>query len=521
MDRCRAIARNPLYSRPPIRQVKKMVNCANGITRLQKRGIGGKPVQVFQDFSLANNSSRTFTNNTVLQAMSNPFDSSFSNRASIDIEQAQKIIYQFLLEQVNQNNPETTLQEFNNLFFEYSTHPGNIDAMQELSHLLMANRPQDFFATLKRCCYILINNWETKRQYEYITLLISGFSGVSRQRKTASHLVNRLRSWLKRFQESQDYQDLLLFIEKHEKPDPKNTSTQKTETHWSQRYTSYLLTAQYASTQNPKEQREAAKILAQRLKQQFKVDLALYATRSQLNLYKNKNLDNPTALGDGVLRLIKMIVLKKGCLSYTHLAHLFLGQTQNLSYQDFKIALQRYLLCSNNLSNVSPLEQIPEKLAKFLETLYRDRDEEKIDDALLLRTCNRVFDFLTTENGQAPSELFLYAAIQGNSLTLVMLLLKLLLICPQSRLHLEQRIAELIRYYMNFPEEECQWVVNFFEIFKIVFAIYGDRDVKYSLIEISKKPHRLLSNPNESAEGQHANSQSDLDDYYIFSQYLG
>lgn len=496
-----------------------MVSYASKIKQLQKFGTGVNAP------SFANDSPRTFTSNTVLQAMSNPFDSSFSNRASIDVEQSQKVIYQFLLKQVNQNAPETALQEFNNLFFEYSTHPGNIDAMQELSHLLMANRSQDFFSTLKRCCYILINNWETKRQYEYIPQLISGFYKLDRQRKTASHLVNRLRSWLKRFQDSRDYQDLLLFVEKHEKLDLKNTSNREKNVHWSQRYTSYLLTAQYASAENPKEQREAAKIFAQRLKQQFKIDLALYATRSQLNLYKNRRLENPTALGDGVIRLIKMIVLKKGSLSYTHLAHLFLRQTQNLGYQDFKLSLQRYLLCSNNLSDSSPLEKIPEKLATLLESLYRDRDEKKIDDALLLRTCNRVFDALTTENGQTPSEIFLYAAIQGNSLTLVMLLLKLLLICPQSRLHLEQRIAELIRYYMNFPKNECEWVINFFEIFKIVFAIYGDRDVKYSLIEVSKKSHGLFSKdraiPKGSAQGQHVDFPSNLDDYYIFSQYLG
>ena len=33
----------------------------------------------------------------------------------------------------------------------------------------------DFHYTLKRSCYILINNWETNRQYQYIQDLIAIF----------------------------------------------------------------------------------------------------------------------------------------------------------------------------------------------------------------------------------------------------------------------------------------------------------------------------------------------------------
>ncbi|MDY7015761.1 MAG: hypothetical protein SVX43_19635, partial [Cyanobacteriota bacterium] len=134
--------------------------------------------------------------------------------------------------------------------------------------------------------------------------------------------------------------------------------------------------------------------------------------------------------------------------------------------------------------------------------------EEELDNAILLRTCKRIVDFLTTETGQEPSEIFIYLWFQGNSLTLVILLLKLILVCPNSRTHLEMRIASLIEYYQEMSEENCQWAIKFFEIFQITFAIYADNDVQYNLIKI--KEHQTENDENSE--------DAILDSYGIFSQ---
>jgi hypothetical protein len=91
----------------------------------------------------------------------------------------------------------------------------------------------------------------------------------------------------------------------------------------------------------------------------------------------------------------------------------------------------------------------------------------------------------------------------------VVLLLKIVLACPNSRIHLEHQVAKLIRYYMQYPVDDCDWVVNFFEVFNIAFAIHGDRNVEYNLIRIRR------GNPTDP----HTSDQDLMDNYRIFSQY--
>ncbi|WP_204106134.1 MULTISPECIES: hypothetical protein [Spirulina sp. CCY15215] len=408
------------------------------------------------------------------------------------------MIYQFFLDTVRYFAPEDALVEFKRLFFDYQSTPNNIDAFTSLSRILSENDRDEFINTLKRCCYILINNWETKRQSPAICQLVDSFADLNfTVRPTHKKNIRRLKSWLKFFLESQGYQELQLFISRH--------NTNSPQQHWSSRYTSYLLVPQYSNSSNSPEQREAARVLCKQLKDRFKFDLAMYTARSELEHQPPSPVDNPTALGTNVLRLIKKIVAKRGQFSHTNLAHIFIKQIKGIRYREFKTALLNYLIFSVEKQTI--VEILKTNLSRKLEKLYVDRDDETVNEALILRTCNKIFGYLTTEGEKQPSETFVFLLSQGNPLTLVMVLLKLVLICPNSRTHLENRIADLIRYYQQFPNEDSQWVVNFFEIFNITFSIYADNDVQYNLIRV------------KSNKSNHSDEEDNLDAYRIFSQH--
>ena len=408
------------------------------------------------------------------------------------------MIYQFFLDTVRYFAPEDALIEFKRLFFDYHSTPNNIDAFTDLARILSDSDREEFSHTLKRCCYILINNWETQRHGTAICQLVDSFTELNfTVRPTARRNIRRLKSWLKYFIESQDYRDLQLFVARRD-----GNSEKK---HWSDRYTSYLLVSQYSNTNNSPEQREAAKILCQQLKSRFKFDLAMYTARSELEHQHPTKVENPTALGANVLRLIKKIVAKRGQFSHINLAHIFLKQIQGITYGEFKAALLEYLIFS--VEKQAIVEILKTHLNRKLEKLYLERDDEIINDALILRTCNKIFGYLTTEKEKQPSETFVFLLSQGNPLTLVMVLLKLVLICPNSRTHLENRIADLVRYYQQFPDEDSRWVVNFFEIFNITFSIYADNDVQYNLIRV------------RSPDSNGAGDEDNLDAYRIFSQH--
>ena len=405
----------------------------------------------------------------------------------------QNIIYEYLLDIVKKNHPQEVLQEFRNLFI-YCVGSRYSKAIQALYQILLRNDESEFKNTLKRACYILINNWYATRQYQAIHQLIKIFSEYQIGIKITSPILECLQQWIVNFINSKDYEQLNLFIAK----------SNNGKEHWKNRFTSYLLVPQYVDMNNPEEQREAPKIVSQQLKEKFKFELAMYTARSQSVVASNRRIKNPTGLGDEVLPLVKAIVLRRGVFSYTNLAHIFVEQNQNITYKDFKKNLLKYLIF--DVENENFANALSNNLAGQLEKLYENYDEENLDDALIFRTCKRVIEYLITKNKKEPSELFILLLTQGQALNLVVVLVKLILICKNVRSHLEACLAAAIQYYEKYPEDECQWLIKFLEILNVTLAIYTE-DVEYNLVQM----------PNHQAGGN--NCCLNLDGYRIFSQF--
>jgi hypothetical protein len=421
-----------------------------------------------------------------------------------ELQIAQQTIYQSLLEIVKKWPPEEVLLEFKRLFL-YHGDSVNTSALNALYEIIFHDNEVEFRNTIKRACYILVNNWDANRLHKPIQDLITAFQDENSPRSTISPTLTRLRVWIQNFQQSQDYSDLKLFADRYNAIESGETLN---DGPWVQRYTSYLLVPQYADTRNSIEQREAARSMAQKLREKFKFDLAMYVARSQ-SILRNTPLKNPTALGDDTLRLIKIIVAKRGTYSYGNLANIFLNQIQSLTYIEFKRSLQNYLVFSVETSNFSHVLQT--RMADKLSTLYEGHHDDVVTPALILRTSNRMIEFLTTENQKEPSSLFVLLLSQGNPMTLVVMLLKLMLVSKNSRTHLEARIADLLRYYQEIPEQDCRWVVNFLEIFDVTFTIYGD-NVQYNLIRMKEEHRECDSIVQDTVD------EVNLDSYRVFSQ---
>lgn len=413
------------------------------------------------------------------------------------IHQAQEVIYQFLIRSVNQATPETVLMEFKQLFGmgENLVDP---DVNQALHQIVNSKNEEEFRNTLKRACYILINNWSSKRTAQPIKELIQILAEVPIEQPTLAPTLNRIRTFISNFITSQDYQELKLFASP-DNPDAKR--------HWTERYTSYLLVPQYLDSRNPIEQREIAKNLSKRLKKQFKLELAMYTARCDSPTFQDGRIPNPTRLGDKAIRLIKKVSAQHLSFSYVkHAAH-FLQQVKTINYIEFKEKIHKYLIFSGNQN--SSLKLLDDQLNPKLNHLYANHESKPLTTELLLRTCRRLIEFLTTEDGQEPSPLFILLTTQGSPLTIVITLLKIILICKNAQTHLEVCIAKLILYYENSGEKECKWLIEFLEIFNIVFTIYNE-DIQYNLIKIHTQ--------DKDSENPYL---IDLDAYRVFSQLKG
>jgi hypothetical protein len=415
----------------------------------------------------------------------------YSERSEQDLFQAQQVIFSYLIGIVKSWSAVDVLAEFRHLFIEHNATVSS-DAIAALQIILFSNNEEEFRNTLKRSCYILVNNWEVMRQYDAIGDLVQIFHDPILERKTFSPTLRRLRFWLANFINGSDFKELELFAARFAEASSINRPDQ-----WSTRYAHYLLVPQYINSQNPIEQRQAARALAKRLKDKFKFDLAMYTAHSQGTVAGAHSPSNPTVLGDSALRLIKAIVAKRGNFSYKSLANIFLQQTNRLSYAEFKRSLVEYLLFSIKQQPIT--ENIRSQIRTKLDLLYIDQDSDQVDRSLILRTCNRIIDYLMTEDQCHPSSLFSLILSQGNSLTLAIVLLKVILVSRGSLAYLEARIAELIQYYEQFPPDQCTWVINFLEVFRVTFAIYAE-NVEYNLVRVKTSDPLDYTLDSESQE---------------------
>jgi hypothetical protein len=403
----------------------------------------------------------------------------------------QEIICNFFLENVKKESPDWLLQHFDNLFISQS-QVDHLETHQSLYLIIGLNQEKIFRDTLKRCCYILINNWCAARYHQYIQKLVKLFSQVSHNQNSISPVKRRLREWLKNFYKSEGYQELSLFVSKYSNRDKER---------WSNRYASYLLTSQFLDSSKLREQREAARVVSRQLKEQFKFDLAMYTARYPWRSSVTKH-ENPTLLGDNVLRLIQSILTRHRVFSHANIANIFIKQVDGLQYKEFKKSLLKYLLFSLEKNELS--EALELYLFKHIDPLYESYNEDLLNPNLLLRTCNRLIEYLTTPNQGKPSQLFTWLALQGKYLTLAIILLKIILVSKNSYVHLESCIGHLVQNYENQSATECKWFIDFLETLNIILAICAE-NIRYNLVNMNTK---LSDRPTM----KHCNS------YRIFSQ---
>ncbi|WP_190800220.1 hypothetical protein [Leptolyngbya sp. FACHB-261] len=396
--------------------------------------------------------------------------------ASRSLHRAQKTIYRYCLGIVKTLSPEAAIQKFRSVLIQHIDNE-NPTVFRAVEELIWANNPEEFQHTLTRACYILINNWLAANNPDSITDLVRIFEDPAIQHSTLSHSLERLRGYLRRFLSSTQYQNLKLYAARYLEAD---------QGHWTHRYTPYFLASQYTNPGNSQEERRIAKELADAWKSRFRLELTHYSARAGCpNAAESRN---PTALGPAAVDLMKRVICQRTLFDYRDLASLFLKQTQDLTLKDFKVSLYRYLL------HVSPggpvLPALPTVLAKRLERClqqtYPEYGSRVVDGALRLRTCNHVIELLTASRDGKPTEMFLKFVSEDAALTLIFMLLKLLLISPQSRAHLDAQIARLVEHYRHLPEKDCHWLIQFLETFQIAAVIHTDSKTQFNLVEVSQ-----------------------------------
>jgi hypothetical protein len=395
--------------------------------------------------------------------------------------QSQEIICNFFVKQVKVNQPELVLQEFKNLYL-LNLEVSCSEIKLELLNIVDFNDELLFRQTLKRSCYILINNFASAREHGFINQLIRA---LAKQNNISLH-DSLLNQWIRNFLDSEDYQEIRLFIERdHEKKIIEGKAPKLATSTWIDRHSSFLAFSKDTDLNKSKAEREAEKLESRQIREQFKLELAMYTARSKKSEEKEQTAcKNPTILGDDVMHLIQKILSKRGPFSHANLANIFLKQTEGIRYKSFKKSLVKYLAFP--LKDEVWVKIFQHNLSRELNTLYANHDEQVWDTHLLLRTCNRIIEALTTQNRNEPSQIFVFLSAQGKYLALAIFLLKILLICRPSYTHLETCLSTLIEHYQDKSEDECRWLIKFLDTLKVILTIYAD-NIDYSIVSMDNQ----------------------------------
>ncbi|TAE60763.1 MAG: hypothetical protein EAZ76_01030 [Nostocales cyanobacterium] len=410
----------------------------------------------------------------------------------------EQLVYQHLLHLVQMESPDQMIERFRALFIERSNYPER-EIVTILDKITASKTAQeDFKFFLNRCCHILINRWYIQPQlHHHIVDLINLFDlfpntlGVGNYRFRE---IRRLRELVKIFTNSEQYVVLRRFIQLvSNTPKQNNRQEKQPLVNLISRYP-YLYEHCLISEDSTFEQQETVRNFQIKVQKKFEIDLSQYVTYKVRRVQILKKVPpseanrilipvhNPTLLSDSDLysTLKQFIGKTEGNYTYQEKAQQFLKyNATNIKYHDFKDDLFEYLITS--VDGKYAKGQFKQRLYSQLQNTLPDADEQKINDFLIIRTCNQLLNFLVVNSPTSPQHsTFLDLITNQGSLPTIGLLLKVVLICHKVKPHLEKRLAILFNHYENATTDMIQWLVSTLEQMNIAMSLhFGDIDLSF------------------------------------------
>lgn len=405
-------------------------------------------------------------------------------------------LYDHIVSCVETESPAQVIERFRKLFIDGMGYPDREIEATLYSIVSVKRSDQHFKYILHRCCYIPINRWQLHSQNQLaIVNLVGLFIKQNSPRFGREfYIVKRLQEEIAFFTKSEEFQTLERLVKAVERePEPQEQDTNSALGELICRYP-YLYGHTLLSKDSIEEDQETIKKLEFQRRRQFERDLSQYLNylveprHTEIGIVQRAA--NPTLLNDAELHLAVREFAGKvaGDRSYKESAQFFLRDArQTPSYGSFKVDLYEYLI-----SSVEPEyggRQFNDRLYKQIKNTLPENDSLKLNNLLLVRTCNQLFNFLVVEDSKHPSHYVFYDLVYnlGPSRTMG-LLLKLVLLSAKVKPELEKRVSILFNHYEGKASKDIMWFVKSLENLNVAFVVnFGQADL--SLV----KQHLILN----------------------------
>ena len=403
-----------------------------------------------------------------------------------NISEDEQILYNHLLDSVQRESPTQLIERFRTLFIDGIGCPEPEIAVALDRITASSLTVQTFNHILNRCCHILVNRWQMHPKKKAAIL---DFVALFERSSSVSE-SGRLQKLVKIFTESEEYQALKRLVQvlgpaPAQTPEAVKQPLSQLINRYPYLYSHCLLSKDSSAfTQQTIWQLQAQK------QRQFEINLSRYATylvrRSQMPPTTGagiiKPVPNPTLLGDRELfHALKQFVGRvEGSYTYRDLAQHFLTRSCNTrSYLAFKNDLYEYLITS--IEPEYGKHQFNQRLHKQLKNTFPQWNSQRVNDFLVGQTCDQLFNFLVVESPQQP-EHFIFIDLISNlgPLRTTGLLLKIVLLFPQIKPHLERRFSILFNHYESQAIEDIIDFVKSLENLNVALIVnFGAVDLSF------------------------------------------
>lgn len=388
----------------------------------------------------------------------------------------EQVIYAHLQSCVETEQPQQLIQRFFNLFIQGGEYPDlAVDlALGRIVDSDLANI--EFQYVLNRSCYILINRWRKQPRHQWaIPELINSFE------QTPSGLpscwtAKRLRSLVKRFIQTEQYQALRRLGKVFEEKIEANQKEKSDNVEGLISRYPYLYDHCFLTDDSPDEQRQEIREMRAQAQETWEHDLSQYLTFKRTPREQRlilPSVENPTLLTDKKLNFAVKHFTEKvdGYHTYNDLAHIFVNQSQQArTYRTFKEEFYEYL--SSTVDTKYGKNHFNNRLYRELQATLCHNDSQKVNDTLIAGTCRKLLNFLVVESPQQPHH-FVFLDLSSNIgvTRSIGLLLKIVLFCRKVKSDLEKRFSILFNHYSTFPRNKVFWLVEALENLNIAFSL--------------------------------------------------
>ena len=321
----------------------------------------------------------------------------------------EEIICQFFINQIRYQSKEWLLKEFDNLFILGGAISEDV-VRQSLDAILLRDEKEVFLHTIKRCCYILINNWKHLRNYEYCQRLINCIDGVKNNILASSSPKEKTRiKWLREFSKGSHYEQIKLFVAKYKEE--------------------------------------------------------LFSTAATIQPPLQESGVKPNSPEPSILHFVNKYLNAEEINVYSKFAVEFQQEVQGSLLKEVKDKLYQYLVFGIERQNL--YYSLDTKFLYMINFIYHGNEEKIWDDRLCLRICNKMIEMMITTNEGCPASMFMCLLTQGRLNVWAVLLLKLILISPNSHKSLDSALKRLLNYYQNCEQFNFNWLNQVIEALRV------------------------------------------------------